>query len=274
MTYYAFTFPFTYTELQDQLAGFDRKYLKTSLDCERIMKDIIDKYSIIHHQLNSSSMTSKVAAKKGKLMKMQKIDQTDSPEIFLDDTARDGVVEDDLSVQEFSSNDPSSSTIVPLLSDVPSRMSIDDNTSESMQQITNLVHNVKIELPSASGSLFGEVKLPNIVEETVETKVHSPNYDPRDEIYYSRELVIRSFEGRRIDLVTITSFHGIQLEREPRLRNLFPEIDVQRCHKFRNKKIVFISSRVHPGETSSSFVLNGFLNLLLDKKNPVALTLR
>jgi hypothetical protein len=153
-------------------------------------------------------------------------------------------------------------------------MSIDDNTSESMQQITSFFHNVKIELPSTSSSIFTEPKLPNIVEEPSETKIQNANYDPRDEIYYYRELATKSFEGRRIDLITISSFHGIQLEREPRLRNLFPEGDTPRCHKFRNKKIVFISSRVHPGETSSSFVLNGFMNLLLDRKNSIALSLR
>lgn len=39
-------------------------------------------------------------------------------------------------------------------------------------------------------------------------------------------------------------------------------------------QIIFISSRVHPGETPSSFVLNGFLKLILDKRSVVAATLR
>ena len=37
---------------------------------------------------------------------------------------------------------------------------------------------------------------------------------------------------------------------------------------------MFVSARVHPGETPSSFVLNGLLNLLLARDDPVAITLR
>jgi cytosolic carboxypeptidase protein 5 len=93
-------------------------------------------------------------------------------------------------------------------------------------------------------------------------------------IYYYRELLINSYEERRIDLVTITSFHGIEDKREERLKNLFPDQSKPRCHTFKDKKIIFISSRVHPGETPASFVLNGFVNLLLDRKNQVAAVLR
>lgn len=38
--------------------------------------------------------------------------------------------------------------------------------------------------------------------------------------------------------------------------------------------MIFVSARVHPGETPSSFVLNGFLNLLLNRDDPVAVQLR
>lgn len=98
--------------------------------------------------------------------------------------------------------------------------------------------------------------------------------DLYNEIYYCRELLTYSVEQRRIDLVTITSYHGIMAEREDRIPDLFPEGLRHRCHKFRNKKIVFISSRVHPGETPASFVLNGFIKLLLDRKSQIASALR
>lgn len=39
-------------------------------------------------------------------------------------------------------------------------------------------------------------------------------------------------------------------------------------------QIIFISARVHPGETPSSFVFNGFLNLLLNRSDPIAIQLR
>lgn len=99
--------------------------------------------------------------------------------------------------------------------------------------------------------------------------------DLYNEIYYCRELLTYSVEQRRIDLMTITSYHGISEEREERLADLFPESSVrQRCHTFKHKKIVFLSSRVHPGETPASFVLNGFIRLLLDRKSQIAATLR
>ncbi|XP_063619236.1 cytosolic carboxypeptidase-like protein 5 isoform X2 [Cydia splendana] len=94
-----------------------------------------------------------------------------------------------------------------------------------------------------------------------------------DDIYYCRECVIYSLEGRRVDLLTISSRHGITAEREDRLKHLFPE-NKPRAFKFQNKKVIFISARVHPGETPSSFVFNGFLNLLLSRHDPVAMQLR
>lgn len=103
----------------------------------------------------------------------------------------------------------------------------------------------------------------------------SPN-DILDEIYYKRELLINSLEGRRVDLLTITSFQGIMNKKEDLLGNLFPDdqSNATRCHRFENKKMIFLSSRVHPGETPASFILNGFLNMILDRKNPIAIALR
>lgn len=98
--------------------------------------------------------------------------------------------------------------------------------------------------------------------------------DIENEIYYHRELLIKSVEGRRIDLLTITSFANIKSEREFRFYDLFPDATQPRCHKFNKKKVIFISSRVHPGETPASFVLNGFLKMILDKKNKFASLLR
>lgn len=100
--------------------------------------------------------------------------------------------------------------------------------------------------------------------------------DIHDEIYYKRELLINSLEGRRVDLLTITSFQGIMNKKEDSIENLFPDdnYNATRCHRFENKKMIFLSSRVHPGETPASFILNGFLNLILDRKNPIAIALR
>ncbi|XP_071055332.1 cytosolic carboxypeptidase-like protein 5 [Onthophagus taurus] len=96
----------------------------------------------------------------------------------------------------------------------------------------------------------------------------------KDDIYYVRECLCNSLEARRIDLITISSYHNISIEREMRLKNLFPEHHKPRPFKFISKKIIFISARVHPGETPSSFVFNGFLNLLTSRDDPMAIMLR
>lgn len=64
------------------------------------------------------------------------------------------------------------------------------------------------------------------------------NIELENDIYYRRELLINSLEGRRIDLLTITSFHNIQDELEYRLNDLFPESHVKRCNLFKNKKVI------------------------------------
>ncbi|XP_077367536.1 cytosolic carboxypeptidase-like protein 5 isoform X3 [Festucalex cinctus] len=97
---------------------------------------------------------------------------------------------------------------------------------------------------------------------------------PPSEVYYRRELLCRSLDGNRVDLLTVTNCNGMRDEHEPRLPHLFPSADMPRPHCFDNKKVFFLSSRVHPGETPSSFVFNGFLDFILRKDDPRAHTLR
>lgn len=59
----------------------------------------------------------------------------------------------------------------------------------------------------------------------------------KDDIYYMRECVCQSLEGRRVDLITISSYHNITAEREVRLKNLFPEQNKLRPFKFIGKKV-------------------------------------
>ncbi|KAL3280285.1 hypothetical protein HHI36_017776 [Cryptolaemus montrouzieri] len=95
-----------------------------------------------------------------------------------------------------------------------------------------------------------------------------------DDIYYVRECVCHSLDNRRVDLLTITSKKGMSNAREARLKNLFTNENVPRPHRFPDKKVIFLSARVHPGETPSSFVFNGFLHLLLNREDQVAIALR
>ncbi|KAM9704624.1 cytosolic carboxypeptidase-like protein 5 isoform 2-T2 [Menidia menidia] len=97
---------------------------------------------------------------------------------------------------------------------------------------------------------------------------------PSGTVYYHRELLCHSLDGNRVDLITVTNCSGMQDEREARLPKLFPDINTPRPHRFSGKRVFFLSSRVHPGETPSSFVFNGFLNFILRRDDPRAQVLR
>ena len=92
----------------------------------------------------------------------------------------------------------------------------------------------------------------------------------RTSIYYHRELLTRSLDGRRIDLLTISSREGILRGREPPIPELCAQHGAaqhgaaqhgaiteggKRARLFKPSKRVFLlTSRVHPGETPASHV--------------------
>lgn len=78
------------------------------------------------------------------------------------------------------------------------------------------------------------------------------------DIYIHRENLIPSLEGRRCDLLTISSYDNITDQCEFHPAPLFPE--ASRPYRFQDcKKVAFVTARVHPGETPGSLMLNGFL---------------
>lgn len=72
--------------------------------------------------------------------------------------------------------------------------------------------------------------------EAIDKKFPEVSSGNDDDIYYCRECVCYSLEKRRVDLLTITSRHGITNQREETLKNLFPE-EKERPFKFSNKKV-------------------------------------
>lgn len=96
---------------------------------------------------------------------------------------------------------------------------------------------------------------------------HVNAMDKKGSIFYQRELVTRSLDGRRIDLLTISSVDGLSVsEKEPLLPGLFPDATKpdERPPVFPEKEIVFVSARVHPGEVPAQHTFKGILSLLMD----------
>ena len=86
-----------------------------------------------------------------------------------------------------------------------------------------------------------------------------------------------SCDGRRIELLTITSVDGASShQHEELLSGLFPETrsPSSRPPVFPDKEIVFVSARVHPGEVPAQHTFKGILNLLMDKDDLRAQQLR
>ncbi|GFR43785.1 hypothetical protein Agub_g4902, partial [Astrephomene gubernaculifera] len=102
----------------------------------------------------------------------------------------------------------------------------------------------------------------------------SPLREASVRLYYRRQLLTRSLEGRRVDLITITDCSGATGEREPPLAGVFMQDPGPPAALFRDKTVFFISSRVHPGETPATHMFNGMLAFLLRRNDPRAVALR
>ena len=64
---------------------------------------------------------------------------------------------------------------------------------------------------------------------------------PKHMIYYKRELLCRSLDGRRVDLITVSDCRGISNEEEPRFDSrLFPDTSTRRCRMFSGKKVCYV----------------------------------
>ena len=90
---------------------------------------------------------------------------------------------------------------------------------------------------------------------------YEQTFENHPKIYFKRELLTTSLEGRRIDLLTITNRNQILEQYEEYIPGLFPE-EKERPMRF-NKPTIFITARVHPGETQGSHMMNGLLSFLL-----------
>lgn len=109
--------------------------------------------------------------------------------------------------------------------------------------------------------------------------MHTNCMDVPDSIFYQRELLTSSCDGRRLDLLTITSVNGASTtEKEPLLPGLFPDTlspaHSNRPPVFPTKEVIIVSARVHPGEVPAQHTFKGVLSLLMDPDDQTARELR
>ena len=81
-----------------------------------------------------------------------------------------------------------------------------------------------------------------------------------------------------MEMITFSDRCGITEEREETIEGLFPEHSTTDDSKMRpfkfDKETIFLSCRVHPGETPASYVLNGIWNFITNEKSEQARILR
>ena len=98
-------------------------------------------------------------------------------------------------------------------------------------------------------------------------------------VYFRRQLLCRSRDGLRVDLVTISAPPSEQdladgPEDPPPGPHLFPDRAAEPpVLAFPRKRVLFFSARVHPGETPATFMMNGVLQFLVSR-DPRARALR
>jgi hypothetical protein len=104
-------------------------------------------------------------------------------------------------------------------------------------------------------------------ESLVKTQGLIKKYEDSPSVYVHREVLTYSREKRPMEMITFTSREGMRSEREQLIDGCFPDANgdtLSRPFQF-DKPTVFISARVHPGETPASFVLDGIVKFLCEE---------
>lgn len=86
-------------------------------------------------------------------------------------------------------------------------------------------------------------------------KTMTPQNSTTD-IYYYRELLCKSLDGLRVDLLTVTSCKGMVDKREERLQSLFPDTDCPRAHRFKGKKVGDATNKICNCKVTSRLTIN------------------
>lgn len=92
------------------------------------------------------------------------------------------------------------------------------------------------------------------------------------QILFWRELLAYSVEGRRIDMVTITSKHGVDLNarRLEKITSAVDNIAIPRPYEM-NKPVVFLTARSHAADVPASRVMDALLEFLTNEYDAQAM---
>lgn len=118
--------------------------------------------------------------------------------------------------------------------------------------------------------IFFALAPPYSYEHLVKTLDLYESLCPLDCVFY-REVLAKSLDGRDVEILTISAKKNFTNEREEKEPGFYPN-NYPRCFKA-TKPIVFISCRVHPGETPSSYMLDSIIQMLVSK-DPRGMSLR
>jgi Zinc carboxypeptidase/Cytosolic carboxypeptidase N-terminal domain len=89
------------------------------------------------------------------------------------------------------------------------------------------------------------------------------------DIYFHRDVLAKSYEGNNLDILTISSFDELSIGYES---HPFPNPGQRsRLFSMKAKKFFFLTARVHPAETISSYMLDGLIDFLLGSDPRAAL---
>jgi murein tripeptide amidase MpaA len=98
----------------------------------------------------------------------------------------------------------------------------------------------------------------------------------REEVYYRREVLARSLEGRPVHVLTVTSPEGM-LEGTPEERPPGMPLEPPKSRPAQappGRKVFVVSAGVHPGEKPANHMVNGVVEFLLRTNDARARALR
>lgn len=136
--------------------------------------------------------------------------------------------------------------------------------------VNNYRYSFAFDCPCSDNEVFFALAPPYSYDNLVKTLDLYESLTPPDTVFY-REVLSKTIDNRDVELLTISAKKNFSTEREERKVGTFPTT-YPRCFRS-TKPIIFISARVHPGETPASFMLDSILQILLSK-DPRAIVLR